>query len=69
MKIIRLLLYSIIWLITAITEFSLLFAGLVSQGHDRFRLILIALAIVCLPVIAYLLHRAVRAIFSNTSSS
>ena len=38
------------------------------RGHDKARLIVLALAIVCLPVLAYGLHRVVRFIFSDSVS-
>ena len=69
MNLIRFLLYGIIWLVTAIIELSLLFAGLISQGHDRAKLIIIALVIVCLPALAYGLHRLVAIIFADKPPS
>ena len=45
------------WLIIAFGELLLLTAGLVSQGHDKGRLIPIALAVIILPVMGYGIHR------------
>lgn len=67
-KFIRLALYAIIWILAAIVEFALIFSGFIAQGHDKARLIVLALAIVCLPVLAYGLHRVVRFIFSDSVS-
>ena len=41
---------------------------LIVHRHDKARLIVLALAIVCLPVLAYGLHRVVRFIFSDSVS-
>ena len=67
-KFIRLALYVIIWILAAIVEFALIFSGLIAQGHDKTRLIVLALAIVCLPVLAHGLYRVVRFIFSDSVS-
>jgi len=65
---IQLTLYGIIWLLVLIIEVALLFSGLVAQGHDKPRLVMLALAAVCLPVIGYGLHRAVIFLFSGSGS-
>lgn len=59
---------TLIWLIVAFTECFLLFAGLISQGHDKGRLISIAIAVIIVPVIGYGLHRFVTLFFRPSSS-
>lgn len=49
----------VIWGMTAFIELFLLSAGLISQGHDKGRLISLAAAVIITPAIAYGLHRLV----------
>ena len=51
---------TLIWLIAGLAELFVLSAGLLSDGHDRGRLIPLAIAVVIIPVIAYGCHRLVR---------
>ena len=59
---------TLIWLIVVFAEFFLLFAGLISQGHDKGRLISIAIAVIIIPVIGYALHQLVKKLGRPASS-
>ena len=59
----RLSVIVLIWAVAIVTEMALLFAGLVSQGHDKGRLITIALLVVLTPSIAYGLHIGINHLF------
>ena len=63
--VIRICLIGVIWAMAIITEIALLFAGLVSQGHDKGRLISIALLVVIVPSLAYGLHIGVNKLFGQ----
>ena len=51
---------TLIWLFAGLAELFVLSAGLLSDGHDRGRLIPLAIAVVIIPVIAYGCHALVR---------
>ena len=59
---------TLIWLIVLFAELFLLFAGLISQGHDKGRLISIAVAVIIIPVIGYGLHQLVKKLAPPASS-
>lgn len=63
----RLLLLTINWLIIALAEILLLTAGLVSPGHDKGRLIPIALVVIIMPVIGYGMARFINWLFAPKS--
>lgn len=59
-KFFRYLSLTLTWAIVALTEIFLLTAGLVSQGHDKGRLIPIAFFVILVPALGYLVHRFVN---------
>lgn len=69
MKAFRILLLTINWLIIALAEILLLTAGLVSPGHDKGRLIPIALMVIVLPLIGYGMARFINWLFAPKSQT
>ena len=61
-------LIALIWLMVILIELFLLFAGLISQGHDKGRLISIAVAVIIIPTIGYGAHMLVKKLFSPKTS-
>lgn len=57
MTLFRNLLLTVLWITIALLEILLLTAGLISQGHDKARLIPIAFAVIVVPAIGYGIHR------------
>ena len=49
-------------------ELFLLFAGLISQGHDKGRLISIAVAVIIIPAIGYGAQLLVQKLFQSAKS-
>ena len=67
MKYVRILLLTINWLIVVLAELLLMTAGLISQGHDKGRLIPIAFAVIVVPAAGYGLHRLIIWLFNDPS--
>ena len=65
----RLILLTINWLIIILAEILLLTAGLVSPGHDKGRLIPIALMVIIMPLIGYGIARFINWLFAPKSQN
>ena len=61
-------LIALIWLMVIFIELFLLFAGLISQGHDKGRLISIAVAVIIIPAIGYGAQLLVQKLFQSAKS-
>lgn len=67
MVIFRNILLTVNWFIIVCAELLLLTAGLISQGHDKGRLIPIAFFVIVVPVIGYGIHKLIAKIFISMS--
>jgi len=61
-------LIALIWLMVVFIELFLLFAGLISQGHDKGRLISIAVAVIIIPAMGYGAQLLVQKLFPSAKS-
>ena len=68
MALFRNLLITINWLIVLLAEILLLTAGLISPGHDKGRLIPIALFVILVPAVGYGVHLFIKWLFSSQES-
>lgn len=68
MRFLRYVLLTFNWVVIALAEMIVLMAGLIAPGHDKARLIPLALAVIILPVIGYGVHLFINWLLSPKSS-
>lgn len=69
MTYLRYFLLTVNWLIVGLAELLLMTAGLVSQGHDKGRLIPIAFFVIVVPAIGYGVHRLITWFFKKPTQT
>lgn len=68
MRFLRYVLLTFNWVVIALAEMIVLMAGLIAPGHDKARLIPLALAVIILPVIGYGVHLFMNWLLSPKST-